>query len=134
MNKLLIAIAAFALLVQPAIAGNKHNQFQNWQHNQGHQPPPPPPPDDHTYNYNYNYNYKYKNNNGDWYQNPYLWGSVAGALGQILQPAPQYVMPPQYGAPPPYMGGVPGPECGMIWTQVYIPGKGYVPYQTTVCN
>ncbi len=128
MSKLLIAVSFLALLVQPALAGNNNNQFENWQKNRNHQQPPgdhlPPPPNGGTWNYNYTY--KYKNNNGDWYQNPYLWGSVAGAVGQLLRP------PPQYGAPP-YPGGVGGPECGMFWTQVFIPGKGYVPYQTVVC-
>jgi hypothetical protein len=63
--------------------------------------------------YKYNYNY----NNGNFYNDPYFWGGVAGGLigGAIIQDYYQ-------------------PECETIWVDVYIPGEGYRQQQTVVCD
>jgi hypothetical protein len=79
--------------------------------------------------YRYKHRHKHNNNNNEYfYQDPNFWGGVAGGLigGAIIrqynynevEPLPYYQQPA---------------ECFMAWTQVYIPGKGFVPYQTTVC-
>lgn len=79
--------------------------------------------------YRYKHRHKHNNNNNKYfYQDPNFWGGVAGGLigGAIIR---QYeydnVQPPLFYQQP--------AECFMAWTQVYIPGKGYVPYQTAVC-
>lgn len=82
-----------------------------------------------TWNYNYTYENKTK-----FYNDPYFWGSALGVLDDIVtaprgqvyaQPGPVYAQPPVVYEQP--------AECFMAWNQIYIPGKGYVPYQTTVC-
>lgn len=126
------AFAASTLLSTPVFSGEKQKQFKH------HRPVKPHRPHKRHHGGTWNYNYNYKYDNGDWYENPYLWGSVAGVVGGLLlESGPEYAVPPAYAqpqvyAPPPgaYMEGA---ECQMMWTQVYIPGKGYIPYQTTVC-
>lgn len=125
MSKLSILVAAIISLFvfsAPAIAGNNNHNHENGG------------------TWNYNYNYKYKYDNGEFYESPYFWGPIIGLFGEIItQPRMAPVAPVVPGAGQVYMQPQPGviypqgAECFMAWTQVYIPGKGYVPYQTTVC-
>lgn len=110
-----IALTAIALMiaVSAAYAGEKHKHRR----------------DGHNYWRGGHNNYwRGGNNNNYFYQDPNFWGGVAGGLigGAIIR---QYnydnVQPPTIYQQP--------AECFMAWTQVYVPGKGYVPYQTTVC-
>jgi hypothetical protein len=94
------AFAASTLLSTPVISGEKQKQFKHHRpvkphrHHRRH----------HGGTWNYNYNYKYEYDNGNWYQDPYLWGSVAGVVGGlILDSGPEYAVPPAYAQPPVYM-------------------------------
>lgn len=125
MNKIVLSAAALCLLASPALAGNKHNQFQNWQHNQQY---------NETYNYNYNYNYKYKNHNNN---NGEAWAAVGGFIGGFIlgnmdngygAPPPVYV-PPAYVVP-----GQPVERCGTIWTMEPDGFGGWERTPHTVCG
>lgn len=116
----LAAVIAVSVIGSPALADNGNNR-------------PPKPYKQHGGTWNYNYNYKYENNT-KFYNDPYFWGSAFGLLDDIIT-APRgevYVQPGPVYAQPPVVYEQPS-ECFMAWTQVYVPGKGYVPYQTTVC-
>ena len=115
---LTVAAISTCMMASSVMAGEKHHKH----HENGG-----------TWNYNYNYEYE---NNTKFYNDPYFWGSAFGLLGNIITAprAPVYAEPgPVYAQPMPGMIYPQGAECFMAWTQVYIPGKGYVPYQTTVC-
>lgn len=138
LKSILAAVIVVSVIgATPSLADNGNNrppkQYKNKQYNK------------HNYNkhkkyyrerggtWNYNYNYKYENNT-KFYNDPYFWGSAFGLLDDIIT-APRgevYVQPGPVYAQPPVVYEQPS-ECFMAWTQVYVPGKGYVPYQTTVC-
>lgn len=127
-KSILAAVIAVSVIGSPALADNGdnvppkphyHKRDKNHNQNGG------------TWNYNYNYEYE---NNTKFYNDPYFWGSALGLLDDIITPrrGEVYVQPGQIYQQPPLVYQQPA-ECFMAWTQVYIPGKGFVPYQTTVC-
>ena len=122
MKKLLLGALVLSMLTVPAYAGNKHNQFQNWQHNQQHN-------DDHTYNYNYNYTYKYKNNNnydnGAWFAGGLIGGLLLGGIAR----GPEPYVPPAYVVP---RGGQ--EVCGTVWAMEPDGFGGWERVPHTVCG
>ena len=123
MKKILIAAAILAVTCSPALAGNKNNQFKNWEHNRQY---------NETYNYNYNYNYKYKNNNN----NDALIAGIGGFIGGFILGN----MDNGYGAPPVYVPPayvVPGQaveQCGTVWTMEPDGFGGWQRTPHTVCG
>lgn len=111
-----------------AFADNGYNPKPHKPH---HRPHKPHKPNGGTWNYNYSYEYE---NKTKFYNDPYFWGSALGVLDDIIT-APRgevYVQPgPVYAQPPVIYPQA--SECFTARTQVYIPYKGYVPYQTVVC-
>lgn len=138
LTKIAIAAAALLISVSAADAGEKHKpryksppNYNGEHHRKKHRG------DGHNYwrgghnNYwrgGHNNYWRGGNNNNYFYQDPNFWGGVAGGLigGAIIR---EYDYD---NVPPPAVYQQPA-ECFMAWTQVYIPGKGFVPYQTTVC-
>lgn len=129
LTKIAIAAAALIISVSAAYAGEKHKpryksppNYNGEHHGKKHRG------DGHNYWRGGHNNYWRGGNNNYFYQDPNFWGGVAGGLigGAIIR---QYDYD---NVPPPAIYQQPA-ECFMAWTQVYVPGKGYVPYQTTVC-
>jgi len=127
--KIAIAVAALLISVSAADAGEKHKpryksppNYNGQHHGKKHRG------DGHNYWRGGHNNYWRGGNNNYFYQDPNFWGGVAGGLigGALIR---EYDYD---NVPPPAVYQQPA-ECFMAWTQVYIPGKGYVPYQTTVC-
>lgn len=105
MKSLFAAALAAVMLVTPAVAGNKNNQFNNWHHNNNN----------HINNYNYNknvYNYNYNYRPG--YRPYYGYRPYRPYVGVGIYPYRRH--------------------CSRVWVDVWIPGVGYATVRERVCR